>query len=496
MRPADLLRLQQGEGGRRVENRISQQRLLSLEFSSCKAIKSAHGGGVTGLDLDLVESRYLLAGAADASVAIYDTQSPTPPDAAPPAAQAAAAGQRQERARPGGGGGGEEHAALAMVTKHSPGGHRFSVSCVAWYPVDTGLFVTGSYDKEVKVWDSNALAPACAFALPARVHGLAMSPVSTAHCLVAVGCAEPQVVLCDVTSGTAVHTLSGHTGGVWALAWSLTSEWELLSGGCDGQLRLWDVRRAGTIHVFDQHQTQAPPPRARRRTQRQQQQQEQEPHGEEPQEAAAGQRQGAQRGQPIGMPRRKKRGERPGTGSGSRGDAAGGSGTASAGAPGASEAMFLPDRMVRYALAHGGNVTGVVPTPDGLFWLSAGTDDTVRLWDGATRRNMLVHYPGAFNRASKARQLAVSHDASTLFHPSGSAVQCFDVQSGALRRTLGGGHFDSINACKWNSMAEELYTGGNDSHIVVWAPAPEGVTAERADGGGGSGESSADEWSD
>lgn len=34
-----------------------------------------------------------------------------------------------------------------------------------------------------------------------------------------------------------------------------------------------------------------------------------------------------------------------------------------------------------------------------------------------------MHYPGAFNRASRARQLAVSDDSSTLFHPSGSVVQ-------------------------------------------------------------------------
>ena len=31
------------------------------------------------------------------------------------------------------------------------------------------------------------------------------------------------------------------------------------AGGCDGQLRLWDIRRAGPLHVFDQHQTQEPP---------------------------------------------------------------------------------------------------------------------------------------------------------------------------------------------------------------------------------------------
>ena len=65
----------------------------------------------------------------------------------------------------------------------------------------------------------------------------------------------------------------------------------------------------------------------------------------------------------------------------------------------------------------------MVPTPDGLHWLSAGTDDRVRKWDAASRRHLLVHFAGAYNRASKARQLAVSDDSSTLFHPSGSVIQ-------------------------------------------------------------------------
>lgn len=64
-----------------------------------------------------------------------------------------------------------------------------------------------------------------------------------------------------------------------------------------------------------------------------------------------------------------------------------------------------------------------MPTPDGLHWLSAGTDDRVRLWDAATYRHCLVHYPSAFNRANKARHMAVSDDSSTLFFPSGSVVQ-------------------------------------------------------------------------
>lgn len=37
------------------------------------------------------------------------------------------------------------------VKRGHPSAHRYQVTCLAWYPVDTGLFVTGSADQEVKV---------------------------------------------------------------------------------------------------------------------------------------------------------------------------------------------------------------------------------------------------------------------------------------------------------------------------------------------------------
>lgn len=42
-----------------------------------------------------------------------------------------------------------------------------------------------------------------------------------------------------------------------------------------------------------------------------------------------------------------------------------------------------------------------------------------------------MHYPGAYNRANRGRQLSVSGDASVLFHPSGSVVQVGLLLDGA-----------------------------------------------------------------
>jgi DNA excision repair protein ERCC-8 len=90
-------------------------------------------------------------------------------------------------------------------------GHSASVSSCCWYPVDTGLFVTGSYDHTVKLWDTNCMAAACEWAMPSKVYNVAMSPLASSHCLVATGCEDRNIRLCDPNTGSTAHTLIGHT---------------------------------------------------------------------------------------------------------------------------------------------------------------------------------------------------------------------------------------------------------------------------------------------
>lgn len=87
-----------------------------------------------------------------------------------------------------------------------------------------------------QVWDANALQVACSFSFTDNVNALAMSPCATGHCLIATATAGPDIRLCDPNSGSFSHSLSGHGDGVWAVAWSLQNEWELVTGGCDGQV--------------------------------------------------------------------------------------------------------------------------------------------------------------------------------------------------------------------------------------------------------------------
>ncbi|NWI90935.1 ERCC8 protein, partial [Pitta sordida] len=135
-----------------------------------------------------------------------------------------------------------------------PDVHRFSVETVQWYPHDTGMFTSSSFDKTLKIWDTNTLQPADVFNFEGTVYSHHMSPVATKHCLIAVGTKSPKVQLCDLKSGSSSHILQGHRQAVLAVSWSPCHEYVLATGSADGKVKLWDVRRAsGCLNTLDQH---------------------------------------------------------------------------------------------------------------------------------------------------------------------------------------------------------------------------------------------------
>ncbi|OLL25250.1 DNA excision repair protein ERCC-8 [Neolecta irregularis DAH-3] len=128
--------------------------------------------------------------------------------------------------------------------------HKYSISGVSWYPNDSGLFITSSLDHTVKVWDTNSLEEACAFQIDSKVYAHSVS----ASGVVACGAEYPQIRLCDLRTGGSTHHLVAHRGQVFALQWSPRNEYILSSGGMDGTIRLWDIRRAaGCLASLDQH---------------------------------------------------------------------------------------------------------------------------------------------------------------------------------------------------------------------------------------------------
>jgi len=154
-----------------------------------------------------------------------------------------------------------------------PSGHRQPLLGVNWYPGDVyGAFVSASISGEILVWDARNFVPVFATyahnytgacinrndevsnksVAPLQCMDLPKTPEGCPHgnALLALGLGADGrgvVQLCDAfRGGSPTHELIGHDGGgVNAVVWDPHRPFRLASGGDDGSVRLWDIRKAG-----------------------------------------------------------------------------------------------------------------------------------------------------------------------------------------------------------------------------------------------------------
>lgn len=205
------------------------RRAYALDLSRQRDFEVVHLGGINSLDIDPVESRYLLSGSSDGSVAVHDLENLT--------------GNVRYTCK-----------SVCFAGRGSRHRHKHTVDTVVWYPLDTGMFISSGTDKVLKVWDTNTLVPADEYEFSSIIYCHAMSPVATKHCLISVACQSSTLKLVDLKSGSATHTLKGHKMAVLCTKWSTSDEFVLASGGQDNQVLLWDIRSAkGALKSLDQY---------------------------------------------------------------------------------------------------------------------------------------------------------------------------------------------------------------------------------------------------
>ena len=100
----------------RLGPKIQQQSWLNLRNSQHKQVESNHTGAINCIDLDQIERRYLLSAGKDQKLSLYDVAETI-------------------NSQPKG------FHAEAMTPDQWGAGHTASISCVAWYPIDTGIFL-------------------------------------------------------------------------------------------------------------------------------------------------------------------------------------------------------------------------------------------------------------------------------------------------------------------------------------------------------------------
>ncbi|KQK20321.1 protein SLOW WALKER 1 [Brachypodium distachyon] len=130
-----------------------------------------------------------------------------------------------------------------------PAAHRDYIRAGAPSPADHNLFVTGSYDHGVKLWDARTgKAPSLSFSHGASVESVLFLP--SGGLLATAG--GNMVKIWDVIGGgQLVHSVESHVKTVMALALGKmdnTGETRLLSAGSDGYLKSFDYGKLKITH--------------------------------------------------------------------------------------------------------------------------------------------------------------------------------------------------------------------------------------------------------
>lgn len=173
-------------------------------------------GSINTLDVDKVENSYLLSGGADSTIKIWKIGS-----------------QRAEE--------------IGDINKIN-GGHEFGVTDVKWWPFDMGMFLSSSYDMNLKIWDTSTLEEAFNFNLDSKIHCFDISPTGE-HSLIATGADSSHVRILDLKTTSSVHSLIGHNGSILSTKWSPNNPNVLATGSSEGEVRIWDIRRTDSCLV-------------------------------------------------------------------------------------------------------------------------------------------------------------------------------------------------------------------------------------------------------
>ncbi|ETW04110.1 hypothetical protein H310_04470 [Aphanomyces invadans] len=377
-----------------------------------KKVIHRQGMNVWHMDLDPVENQYLLVGAGTGALRIFDLSIfdtiPLPEDSSSIKPMCTVKPLKRPR---------DVRTFDAAQTQNLPG-HAAGITAVQWYPVDNGMFITGSQDTTVKLWDANEMDVASAFCLHDVVHAACFSPCGST--LLAVGTDHADVRLCDVAIGASTHRLLGHRAAVRCIAWSLSDEFHLATGAADGSIRLWDIRRSGASACLMVLNQDGLP--------------------DIPRHEAA-----------VRVPKRPRHNDPHHCSAENHGTSA--------------QAHTQAIQSLRY-------------TPDGRCLVSSGGDNCMRLWNASTGVHLFHNY--GLIQCKGPRPVTIGlvqeggSDSTMVYHPVGSngsvvshLLHGVNHSTPCTKLTA---HYSRVTSCIYRPTTRELITGGEDGLIMLWTP--------------------------
>lgn len=129
--------------------------------------------------------------------------------------------------------------------------HIYGITKVKWWRQDNGMFITSSYDGNVKIWDTEQFKPVYTFDIEKKVFSFDLcgenDEKKNESYLIAVASDQLYIRLMDLRSGSNSHNLSGHESKTLVVKWHPSRTNILCSGGLDCQIKMWDVRRSNSF---------------------------------------------------------------------------------------------------------------------------------------------------------------------------------------------------------------------------------------------------------
>ena len=217
---------------------------------------------------------------------------------------------------------------------------------------------------------------------------------------------NPKVRLWDVETGNCLYELTGHTGPVTALAWTVDQQW-IASGAFDQTVRVWDVRSGNCLLVLEGHR-----PYVRSIT-----------FGQSREQLLSGAGDGVVR------------------------------------------LWALPDaKLLQVFEGHTDGVYHAIFDASHSRVLSGGRDRTIRLWDVSTGRCVkVIEGPGIHVQclawhADQRRFLSCARD-----------IRLWDAETGRCLRIFQG-HSDTIRSVAWSHDYRHILSASHDRSVRIWIP--------------------------
>jgi dynein assembly factor with WDR repeat domains 1 len=131
------------------------------------------------------------------------------------------------------------------------GVHSNVVYAVSFNNPFSDRIITGSFDNKAVIWDVKSGDPLAELTgHTSEIVCVCFSP-NGRHC--ATGSMDSTAKIFDVDSGRLLHTLSGHSGEIVSLEFSSDSS-KIVSGSFDTTARIWEVSLGSCISVLSGHQ--------------------------------------------------------------------------------------------------------------------------------------------------------------------------------------------------------------------------------------------------